>query len=321
MKRLLVNDMLSALPGNKTFWHDLMEWFGCEFWGIKSCGECSELGACVRRELDARITRGEELPSLIIRNATYWTAFDSWKKPVISLLQDIITEGPLREMQEAVIRSSSVVVFNSAYTASKYLTVDFPAHHVTIPLPVDFSTFEPGNPMGLQQALGLPDGCVCWIGACREAGYIKGWDTFIQIARMNPDMHFVAVLKDAMPESVPPNVRCYVRLPQDELARVIGACRVGLCTSRMESQHLAGIEMGACGLPMVAPPVGVYYQRTDMPGFVVADGNYAPALRAAIAQVGKQDEIRAYWRKSFDKPVIKKAWMKLVEEVECSNQP
>jgi hypothetical protein len=33
MKRLIVNDCLTTIPGTKTFWHDLQEWFGAEFCG------------------------------------------------------------------------------------------------------------------------------------------------------------------------------------------------------------------------------------------------------------------------------------------------
>lgn len=331
MKRLLVNDMLSALPGHRTFWNDLQDWFGCEFVGgdYQLLSDLAEAKACDC--LDPC--------SLIIRNASYFPPIPASKEvPTIGLVQDIFTEGPAREMQEAVMRSSKAVVWNSEFTRSRYgaLDADAPPKAIqvfvsgaflsrVIPLPVDFSVFEPGNPMGLQQLLGLPDGCVCWIGACREAGYVKGWDIFIQVARLNPDLHFVAVLKDAMPDSFPPNVRCYVRLPQEELVRVIGACRVGLCTSRMESQHLAGIEMGACGLPLVVPPVGAYYGRSgDALRFMVLVDEFQPeqfavSLRYALSRAYDHQEIRSYWQREFDKPVIKAAWEKLVEEVERGN--
>jgi len=179
--------------------------------------------------------------------------------------------------------------------------------------------------MGCQQALGLPDGCVCWIGASQgAAGQVKGYNILLAIVRQNPDIPFVCVFKDRQPEYPPPNMRCYTRLTHAELVRVIGACRVGLCTSRMESQHLAGIEMGACGLPMVAPPVGVYWKVDhNMPGMIVPANptvaDYSQSLRLFLAQHGPDiDGIRGYWRKEFDKTVIKAQWEKLVAEVECS---
>jgi len=272
-------------------------------------------------------------PSLIVRNATWFPPIQA-QVPTISLLQDII-EGPQREMQEAVIKSSAAVVFNSEFTRSKYptaiaktgdvpRTIDAPpdVRYRVIPLPVDFSLFEPQNPMGCQQALSLPDGCVCWIGASQgAAGQVKGFDIFLRIVRTNPDIPFVAVFKDALPEYSPPNLKMYCRLTHAELVKVIGACRVGLCTSRTESQHLAGVEMGACGLPMVAPPVGVYWQHRLMPEVNPVDGGvpeYSIALRATLKWPGDPQTIRAYWQKEFDKPVIKAAWTKLIEEVECA---
>jgi hypothetical protein len=261
---------------------------------------------------------------LIVRNATWFPPIKS-RVPTISLLQDIIPDGEMRKMQEAVIASSRAAVFNSAWTASKYLTVDFPSHHSTIPLPVDFSLFTPQNAMGCQQALSLPGGCVCWIGASQgAAGYVKGYDIFLSIVRQNPDIPFVGVFKDAVPESVPPNLRVYARLTHADLVKVIGACRVGLCTSRTESQHLAGIEMGACGLPLVVPPVGIYWKRADWPGCEVKEQTVAAYTQAIRSITGKlsmmQQQVSDYWRAGFDKPVIRTAWTKLIEEVECSGR-
>lgn len=311
MTRLLVNDMLSAL-GERTFWSDLRDWFGCEFVG----GSFDRL-ADIANERAAGAT-------LIIRNGSYFPPIAA-PIPTISLVQDILTDPQALLTQLRVAVASRVIVFNSAYTQHQYINVAFgAAQSRVIPLPVDFRMFEPGNPMGLQQALGLPDNCICWIGACQgAAGQVKGFDILLAMARANPDLHFVAVFKDAPPEYFPPNVRCYSRLPHEELVKVIGACRVGLCTSRVETQHLAGIEMGACGLPMVAPAVGVYWQRTLMPGVVIAEPgpeHYSAAIRAVLHEPGDQAAIRAHWRADFDKPVIRKQWEALVAEVECSGQ-
>jgi glycosyltransferase involved in cell wall biosynthesis len=306
MRRLLVNDALTQIPGTRTFWHDLQEWAGAEFIG----GDYATLATV------ADSMAGDGGVSLIIRNATWFPPLKASEHvPTIGLLQDTIADGPQRKMQIDVANTSRVVVFNSEFCKSKYPTL--PDGHV-IPLPVDFSTFEPQNAMGCQQALGLPDGCVCWVGAAQgAAGHIKGWDIFIRVVRQNPDIPFVAVLKDAAPEVYPPNLRVYVRLTHEELVGVIGACRVGLCTSRSESQHLAGIEMGACGLQIVAPEVGVYWERDSMPGLTVNDPkHFTEAVRKALVAYIDPEAIRYYWRAEFDKPVIKAKWAALIKEVE-----
>ena len=323
MTRLLVNDMMSALPDHKTFWHDLQDWFNMEFHG----GDYPDL-------IDRSDSKGGFPVSLIIRNASWFGPLDRSKDvPTISLLQDIFDDGPQREMQKKVMFSSRVVVFNSEFTGSKY-KVTAPEMEaggiidktLVIPLPVDFKLFEPGNAMGLQQAHSLPDNCVLWIGASQgAAGQIKGFDIFQSIVRQNPDINFVAVFKDAAPGYGPTNLRMYEKLNHEQLVELIGACRVGLCTSRTESQHLAGIEMGACGLPMVARDVGTYWKRDDIPGVVLTGAynhisDYVTAIRAVLSSPGDPDQTRWYWQKQFDKPFIEAAWRKLVEEVECSGQ-
>lgn len=322
MRRLLVNDMLSALPDHRTFWHDLMDWFGCEFFG----GPYETLADNAYRNAVYKVA--DEPVSLIIRNASWFPPIKA-DIPTISLLQDIAESGPVRDMQDLVIGNHGVIVFNSEFTRSKYLPPDgepfrWDADDV-IPLPVDFDTFEPGNHMGLQQAYSLPDGAVIWVGASEgPAGAIKGHDTFIRIVRANPHIPFVGVYKDSMPEYAPPNLRMYTRLTHAELSRIIGACRVGLCTSVTESQHLAGIEMGACGLPLVVPNVGTYWNRAEMPGVIVEKPtvrDYSAAIRAMLAASGNPNPVRAYWKQEFEPEVVKAAWTKLVEEVEsCSGQ-
>lgn len=301
-RRLLVNDALSQL-GERTFWRLLMEWFGMEFVG----GDYATLAE------KAKVAAKDA--SLIARNATWFPPIEA-ACPQVSLLQDISPDGETRKMQEAVIKSSAAVVYNSAFTATQYPNIT----GRVIPLPVDFSLFEPQNALGCQQALSLPEGCVCWIGASQgAAGIVKGFDVFLQIVRTNPDIPFVGVFKDAPPESVPPNLRCYARLPQAELVKVIGACRVGLCTSRTESQHLAGIEMGGVGLPLVVPPVGIYWETQEAPIRVVTDssvGHYTEAIRATLSSQSNAETIRAYWKERFDLSVVRLAWETLIREVE-----
>jgi len=315
MKILVINDQLTSIPGTSTFWSDLVKWFDAEFMG----GDYSDLTKNANSVLNGY---GRRKWDLIIRNGSYFGPIES-TAPQISLIQDIFEDGPARKMQSEVIKSSTSVVFNSEFTKSKYIilktfAVENPQVKV-IPIPVDFDLFRPGNLMGLQQALSIPDGAVCWIGAAQEAAHIKGWDIFLSIVRQNPDIPFVGIFKDQQPEYGPTNLRMYTKVNHEELVKIIGACRVGLCTSRVESQHLAGIEMGACGLPMVAPPVGTYWKRDEIAGLLEDNptiSDYTNIIRNTRAASSNPEEIRNYWQKEFDKPVIRKQWETLVQEVE-----
>ena len=69
MRRLLVNDIMTSIPGTKTFWHDLQEWFGMEFVG----GDYNVLAKAAEGRLEFFLQdgyAGDEKPELIIRNAT-----------------------------------------------------------------------------------------------------------------------------------------------------------------------------------------------------------------------------------------------------------
>lgn len=317
MRRLLVNDMLSALPEHRTFWHSLQDWFGMEFVG----GDFSRLAevagtACLAAAVDFNPV------ALIVRNASYFGPIQT-NTHQIALLQDIFPEGH-REQQEAVLRTCKAVVFNSAFTRAAYCTPEFIERAgkwaPVIPLPVDFKTFSIGNRMGLQQHFGLPDRCVIWVGACDgAAGEVKGWDTFLAIARTNPHISFVAVFKDRLPETVPPNMRTFLRLPQEELAMLMGACRVGLCTSKIETQHLAGIEMGACGLPVVAPPVGVYWGQERKGVALVTEPvpyRFSLAIAEALSVPHDANAIREAWMAEFHPEIVRAKWAALISEVE-----
>ena len=292
--------------GEHTFWNDLQDWFSMTFVGAPY--------DTLADEADKEAAGA----SLIVRNASWFGPMKaSAMVPTIGLIQDIM-EGPGRVTQEIVARTCRRVVFNSAFTASMYPDVK---NGATIPLPVDFDTFEPGNHMGLQQALGLPDRCVVWVGAHEgAAGHIKGWDIMLAVARTNPHMKFVAVFKDSVPDYAPFNIRMYARLDHETLARVIGACRVGLCTSRTETQHLAGIEMVACGLPLVVPNVGTYWKRENMPGVILGDmtpQNIVDALNMTMAGLPGRGTVRDYWRGEFDGAVVRSEWAALIKEVEA----
>ena len=325
VRRLLVNDMLSALPDHRTFWNDLQDWFDMEFVDgeYKDLTDIAQMECGIIDEWENIKTGVKEThrPSLIIRNASYFGPLKT-VIPTISLLQDIFEDGSQLEMQEQVIKSSTHVVCNSEFTQSKYTEEEqyMNCKSSVIPLPVDFSLFEPQNPMGLQQALSLPDNCICWIGAHEgAAGMVKGYDIFLSVVRQNPDLSFVAVFKDDPIPFGSPNLRTFSRITHEELVKVIGACRVGLCTSRMESQHLAGIEMGACGLPMIAPQVGVYWEREDIPGILVKELKveyFANAIRAMLKNPGDPQATRQYWQTEFDRPVVKALWENLINEVE-----
>lgn len=236
----VVNDVQTCIPGTRTLWHDLAEWLDAEWVGDRPYPMLADY-------VEARAR--QDRPSVIIRNGT-WFGPINLDVPTITLIQDIMPEGSYqRGEQVRVARCSNLVVYNSEYTRSQYTELSN-VESRTIPLSVDFDLFRP-------KAGAKPLADICWVGA---PTWVKGWDLLGEIIRSLPKRTFALILKEHSTGRVPENVQVFTRIPHSELPALYSGCQVGLCTSRQETQHLAGIEMAGCGLPVVAPNIGAYYQ-------------------------------------------------------------
>ena len=291
----VVNDYMTTIPGTRTLWHDLCEWLDADWMGgydYSGLAAYTEAQACCGN-----------LPSLIVRNATWFQPI-VLPVPTISLLQDIMPEGSVQRAQQvSVCRASRLTVFNSAYTRFRYPELDGLPHRI-IPLSVDFDLFKPVK--------AAPISDIVWVGA---PTWVKGWDILAEVIHALP-YSFVLVLKEPVVKSMPDNVRVFDRVPHTDLVKVLNGCSTGFCTSREETQHLAGLEMGACGLPLVVPKVGAYYARHDIPG-ILCDGtarNYVAALDYVMRSNYDSQNVRAYWEKAgFTREACRAAWKEAVE--------
>ena len=298
----LVNDLLTALPGTKTLWHRLLEWLpGIE---DRTGVPFSLLAARIEREA---ATTGS--PDYLIRNASYFRALEL-SCPTISFLQDV-QQGSAREAQLEVCRRSRRVVVNSPRTLARYPELD-PARVSVVPVGVDFDFFRPG----LEPLPGIDPESVLFVGAAND--YPKGFDRLKALIE-KVDRPFCVVLKDAFP-FVHPRARVFPPVDATTLARIYNSCRLLVCTSREETQHLAGIEAAACGKPIVATRVGVYADLPSGPWGRVVD---AEDLVAAVREVGDaadQYSPRRFFEPIFGLAACRRAWEALVKEVVSGEQ-
>lgn len=239
----LVNDTLTCIPGTKTFWHDLLDWIpNLE---DKCNGHTSFPILANVIEEQAKTN----MPDYIIRNATYFRRVNLPVK-TISLLQDLSPDNP---MQIDVCNNSDVVVYNSPYTQAHY-TGKITAKSVMIPLGVDFNKFTPHN-KSYAEEFGIRPNSILFIGAANN--HPKGFDIMLDIIN-NTDYNFCLVMKDDY-KTDNPRVKVFNRINHDLLVKVINSCELLVCTSRVETLHLAGVEAAACNLPLVTSNVGIYY--------------------------------------------------------------
>lgn len=305
----LVNDWMTTIEGTVTLWSKLLDWIP----GLSWVGDCDygELGYRVY----LRYCESSPKPAYIIRNASYFADL-GLPVPTIALLQDIMPAGSeARACQVEVCREAALTVFNSAYTREKYPELADAPYRI-IPLPVDFSLFRP-MPGAAHKRFD-----VCWIGA---ASSVKGWDLLCDIVRMS-DLTFLLVMKDKAGGICNPRCEVVRRVPHADLPRLINECRMGLCTSREETQHLAGIEIGGCGLPLATTDVGAYWKRAPgawrlCEGFDMRAMN-AVALKAREPEAAAEAAgIAAYWQAEFGEEACRKAWEEAVEYVLQTEHP
>ncbi len=243
-KGWLVNDILTCIPGTKTFWHDLLEWLP------ELEDKCN--GYTPYNILPYNIERdwinGGNV-DYIIRNASYFRPMNVQVK-TISLLQDLL---PNNDEQLSVCNKSDIVVFNSPYTQAHYID-KITTKTVMIPLGVDFNKFIPIEKT-YNDELNILENSILFIGS--STNNPKGFDIMLKIIE-ETDYNFCLVMKDDF-KMDNHRVKVFNKIDHDTLVKVINSCQMLVCTSRTETLHLAGVEAAACNLPLVTSNVGIYF--------------------------------------------------------------
>jgi glycosyltransferase involved in cell wall biosynthesis len=305
----LVNDCLSCIPGTKTFWDDLLNWFPELMDKTDGYTDFSILASKIENELIQF-----ENPYYIIRNGTYFRKINTNVKQIV-LIQDI-QSNMLHTQQIDVIHNSSVVVFNSNYVYNKYK----PHIHNNIlvkicPLGVDFDFFKPIN----QRHPDVLPNSIIFIGD--SGNYPKGFNILLDIIDKMNNQNFCLIMKDNftienLQENVRDRVRIFNKINQESVRLIINSCILALCTSYEETQHLSGIECAACNVPIIAREVGVYYDNKDDTtwGCIADDSNFIEKINNTLNQINIYNPRECFIEK-YSKPLCKNNWIKLINDL------
>jgi len=302
----LVNDCLTCIPGTQTFWHNLLNWFPELIDKTNGYTDYSILAECIELQLSST------KPDYIIRNGSYFRRIHTNIK-TISLIQDIIINN---DMQKDVIHTSTIVVFNTNYVYQKYkhLIKDESSYRI-FPLGVDFDFFHPI----LQRHPDVLPNSILFIGS--SSYNPKGFDIMLHIMHTMEHRNFCLIMKDSysihdLPESLRHRVRIFNRVNQEAVRLIINSCSIGVCTSREETQHLSGIECGACNIPMIGREVGFYYDCKDSTewGLIATDDTYVEKIDYMMTHLN-EFRPREYLINKYSTEHCKMNWIQLIKSL------
>ena len=297
----LVNDCLTCIPDTKTFWHDLLENIpGLE---DKTDGLTPFNKLANKIKMDAYLN---DVPDYIIRNATYFPKIELPVKTV-SLLQDIAYNNPT---QIDVCNSSDITVFNSNYVASIYKDI-LTCETRIIPLGIDFDFFTQ-SPKDYSIELGILPDSILFVGTNTVTP--KGFDKIKQLIE-STDYNFCLVMKDNS-TYIHDRVKVFNCVSQDMMRKIYNSCKLLVCSSTVETQHLSGLEAAACGLPIVATDVGLYYGLEDGDwGMKVAGDDFVSKVNFVFNNLSLFSPREYFLEAGYDKSTCVESWKKLIEEL------
>jgi len=306
----LVNDCITCIPGVKTFWIHLLEWFPELVDKTNGYTDFSILAGRIESEL-ATVPKK---PYYIIRNGTYFRSIHDTDVKQVILIQDIRSDLLIHQLD--VIRQGTVVVFNTNYVYEKYR--QYLNKDLTIkicPLGIDFDFFRP-----------IPDrhpdvlpGSLLFIGD--SSTYPKGFDMLLDIIERMTEQNFCLIMKDNfsitnLNSSVQSRVRVFNRVDDNTVCLLINSCVATICTSREETQHLSGIECGACDKPIIARKVGIYFDCQDDRewGCVADDSNFIEKIRHVLDNL-ETFRPREYFIQKYSTDVCKTNWIDIIQSL------
>lgn len=297
----LVNDRLTAIPNTRTFWHDLLDWFpNLE----DKCNGYTDYAI-----LPNMIESIKEKPDYIIRNGSYFRKLNI-DVPTFCLIQDTMNNP----MQTEVINSCTCVVFASNQTYNLYKDRIKPKNVRVIEQSSDFNFFKP---IPERHPDVLPNSII-FIG---DSSYEKkGFHRVLNLIETMPDFNFCLVMKDETSiESIPAHnrdrVRIFNRVDTNTVRLLINSSVCAICTSGNEEGHFAGIEIGACDIPMVARPMGCYLDRKDDKtwGLIANDEDFQETIRY-VTNNRHLFSPRKYYSKEYTLERCREKWTDLINE-------
>ena len=120
---------------------------------------------------------------------------------------------------------------------------------------------------------------------------------------------------DIIPDNCRDRVRIFNKVNTDTVKLLINSSVCGICTSGNEEGHFAGIEIGACNIPMIARPMGCYLDRKEDKtwGLIANDEDFPETIRYVVNNL-ELFSPREYYSKEYTLERCKEKWSDLINE-------
>jgi glycosyltransferase involved in cell wall biosynthesis len=296
----IVNDLLTCIPGTKTFWHLLLE----------IDGTVDKTGVPFNK-LAETIENDPGSCHLIIRNGTFFREIQRDDCEQIVLIQDYYGYD---YQQIEVASNADHVVFNSDFTKEKFNPI-FDNFSV-IPIGVNENLFKPLAKFRKENDIftrfkrtGI------FVG---DYNATKNTRLFEEVVKENSHVDFIYVSK-ARNQINLPNVRNYPG-GVDELGMLQLYNEADFCImcSPLETLHLTTVEAALCDIPVIGTNTGWLADHFHPDVGIRIDGDATVAkFSHAIAKVLSSNYCPRQHMLStpFTWEGCKKSWEKLIEEV------
>ena len=304
MKGWLVNDCLTCIPGTLTLWHNLLEANP----GLEDKTNGYTDYSILADKIENEYQLAEIKPQYIIRNGSYFRKLNI-PVPTYCLIQDTQNNS----VQTDVINSCECVVFPSKFTYNAYKDRINPKNVRIIQNGADFNFFKP---IEERHPDVLPNSIIFIGDSSIEK---KGFHRVLDIIHKMPDFNFCLIMKDtttihAIPAEDRRRVRIFNKVPAETVRLLINSCICGICTSGNEEEHISGIEIGACNLPMVSRPLSRYLDdKDDIQWGVIAekDSDFPERIRYVVANPHLFSP-RSYYSQKYSTEISMKKWIAMI---------
>lgn len=303
----ICNDLATGTMGEKVLWNFLLDGlpgaYPLDYKVTSSNCKNFPQNACKYIEKYRPLTR------VIIQNGTFIKKISD-SLPTIAFVQD-----DLRSMnrvsieQEAVLKSSQVVVANSVATAISYFELD----PEIIPIGIDSELFRPLNKTKLRKKYNYIDSDKIGIFV-GDFSPVKGWNEIRSCVLARQDVKWVLVTKkDETFEAE--NARVFNKISQQKLAELLSLSDFFILGSPIETQCLAALEACLCDTPVLMHKVGIFNEFSS--DELAKIGVFSDSLCENIDQIlsGKFTAREVILKKGFTITNTVWLWRKLVEKL------